>query len=225
MRRLIAMTCLLVAAAVLPAGAATPAADEAAAGLKAALNQGAGKAIALLGKPDGFFGNPDVRIPLPGKLEKNRKTLNRLGMKKQVAALDLAINRAAEAAVPQARQLFGDAISRMSLADALSILKGADDAATQYFRTSMTAPLTEAFTPIVAEATGKLGVVKSYSALASKASAIGLVDPDSASLDAYVTRKALDGLFLMMAREEAAIRNDPLGQANALLKKVFGALR
>jgi hypothetical protein len=225
MRTLIAMTCLLVAAAVLPAGAATPAADEAAAGLKAALNQGAGKAIALLGKPDGFFGNPDVRIPLPGKLEKNRKTLNRLGMKKQVAALDLAINRAAEAAVPQARQLFGDAISRMSLADALSILKGADDAATQYFRTSMTAPLTEAFTPIVAEATGKLGVVKSYSALASKASAIGLVDPDSASLDAYVTRKALDGLFLMMAREEAAIRKDPLGQANALLKKVFGALR
>jgi hypothetical protein len=223
MRGLIAMTCLLLATAV--AGAATPAADEAAAGLKAALNQGAGKAIALLGKPDGFFGNPEVRIPLPGKLEKNRKTLNRLGMKKQVAALDLAINRAAEAAVPQARQLFVDAIGRMSLVDALSILKGADDAATQYFRTSMTAPLTEAFMPIVGEATGKLGVVKSYTALASKASAIGLVDPDSASLDAYVTRKALDGLFLMMAREEAAIRKDPLGQANALLKKVFGALR
>ena len=226
MRRSIAMTCLLLAlATMLPAGAATPAADEAAAGLKAALNQAAGKAIAMLGKPDGFFGNPDVHIPLPGKLEKNRKTLNKLGMKKQVAALDLAINRAAEAAVPEARQLFVDAIGSMSLADALAILRGKEDAATQYFRTSMTAPLTEAFMPIVGKATADIGLVKSYEAVAAKASALGLVDPGSASLDAYVTRRSLDGLFLMMAREEAAIRRDPLGQANALLKKVFGALR
>ena len=225
MRRLIAITGLLLTAMLLPAGAATPDANGAAAGLKAALKQGASKAIDLLGKPDGFFANPEVHIPLPGKLEKGRKTLGKLGLKKQTAALDLAINRAAEAAVPQARQLFVDAIGKMSPTDALSILKGPEDAATQYFRSTMTAPLTEAFMPIVSKTTANLDLAKTYAAVAAKASAIGLVDPADASLDAYVTRKALDGLFLMMAREEAAIRKDPLGQANALLKEVFGGLR
>ncbi len=216
------MLSMLLAVASLPAGAAAIGSDEAAAGLKAALNQGAGKAIALLGKPDGFFTNPDVHIPLPGKLEKSRKTLNKLGLKKQTAALDLAINRAAEAAVPQAQQLFVNAISQMSLADALSIIKGPEDSATQYFRATMTASLTEAFMPIVGESTAQLDLARKYNAVATKASAIGLVEQQDASLDAYVTRKALDGLFLVMAREEAAIRRDPLGQADALLKKVFG---
>lgn len=222
MHKSAALTALLFAMFALPASGATLGNDEAAAGLKAALNQGASKAIAMLGKPDGFLGNPDVRIPLPGKLQKNRKTLDALGLKKQTAALDLAINRAAEAAVPQARQLFVDAIRRMSPADALSIIRGPQDAATQYFRTTMTAPLTEAFLPIVGKHTAELDVAKTYNAVASKASAVGLVEPADASLDAYITRKALDGLFVMMAREEAAIRKDPLGQADALLKKVFG---
>jgi hypothetical protein len=222
MRKLATLLVLLLTGAALPAAAATLGNDEAAAGLKAALNQGAGKAIALLGKPDGFLGNPEVRIPLPGKLQKGRKTLDKLGLKKQTAALELAINRAAESAVPHARQLFVDAIGRMSPADALSIIKGPKDAATQYFRTSMTAPLTEAFLPIVGKSTAELQLAKTYDAVASKASVIGLVEPEDASLDSYVTRKALDGLFLMMAREEAAIRKDPLGQADALLKKVFG---
>jgi hypothetical protein len=221
MRRLIAMSCLLLVAS-LPAGAAAIGSTEAAAGLKAALNQGATKAIALLGQPDGFLTNPDVHIPLPGKLEKSRKTLDKLGLKKQTAALDLAINRAAEAAVPQAKQLFVDAISRMSPADALSIIRGAETAGTQYFRTAMTPQLTAAFLPIVGEHTAKMDLARKYNAVATKASALGLVEQQDASLDAYVTRKALDGLFLVMAREEAAIRRDPLGQANALLKKVFG---
>jgi hypothetical protein len=216
------MFCLLLAVASLPAGAAAIGSDEAAAGLKAALNQGASKAVALLGKQDGFFTNPDVHIPLPGKLEKSRKTLNKLGLKKQTAALDLAINRAAEAAVPQAQQLFVNAIRQMSLADALSIIKGPEDSATQYFRATMTASLTEAFMPIVGETTARFDLTRKYNAVATKASALGLVEQQDASLDAYVTRKALDGLFLMMAREEAAIRKDPLGQADALLKKVFG---
>lgn len=224
MRKLIAMSCLLLAAA-LPAVAATPGAEQTAAGLKAALNQGAGKAIALLGKEDGFFGNADVRIPLPGKLQKARKTLKKLGLKKQTDALELAMNRAAEAAVPQARQLFVDAIGKMSVTDAISILKGPDDAATQYFRSTMTAPLTEAFLPIVGKATADIDLAKRYDAVAAKASSLGLVDPEDASLDAYVTRKALDGLFLMMAREEVAIRKDPLGQADALLRAVFGSLK
>lgn len=225
MRGLIVTTWMLLATVVPVAHAAMPGADEATAGLKAALGQGAGKAIALLGKQDGFLRNPDVHIPLPGKLEKGRRMLDKLGLKKQTAALDLAINRAAEAAVPQARQLFADAIGRMSPADALAILKGPQDAATRYFRSTMSAPLTEAFLPIVSKATANVELAGAYDAVASKASAVGLVDPDNASLDAYVTRKALDGLFLMMAREEAAIRKDPLGQADALLKKVFGALK
>ncbi len=204
------------------AGAATLGKDEAASGLKAALNQGASKAIGTLGKADGFFGNADVRIPLPGKLEKARKTLRKVGLKKEVEALELAMNRAAEAAVPQARTLFVDAISRMTVADALTILNGSPDAATQYFRASMTAPLTAAFLPIVGKSTADLDVAKTYDKLASKAAVVGIVDPQDATLDAYVTRKALDGLFLMMAREEAAIRKNPLGQADALLRKVFG---
>jgi hypothetical protein len=222
MRRLITLFCLLVAVAAPPAGAAAIGSTEAAAGLKRALNQGASKAVALLGKPDGFFTNPEVHIPLPGKLEKSRKTLDKLGLKKQTAALDLAINRAAEAAVPQAKQLFVDAISRMSVADALSIIKGKEDSATQFFRSAMTPSLTEAFMPIVGETTSRVDLAKKYNAVATKASALGLVEQQDASLDAYVTRKALDGLFLVMAREEAAIRRDPLGQADALLEKVFG---
>jgi hypothetical protein len=221
MRRFIAMSCLLLAFAAPSAGAAAIGSSEAAAGLKRALNQGASRAVALLGKPDGFFTNPDVHIPLPGKLEKSRKTLDKLGLKKQTAALDLAINRAAEAAVPQAKQLFVDAIGRMSVADALAIIKGSEDSATQYFRGAMTASLTEAFMPIVGQTTAKLDLAKKYNAVATKASALGLVEQQDASLDAYVTRKALDGLFLVMAREEVAIRRDPLGQADALLKKVF----
>lgn len=212
-------------AAVLLSGAASAATlgkDEAASGLKAALNQGASKAISALGKADGFLGNAEVRIPLPGKLQKARKTLRKVGLKKEVEALELAMNRAAEAAVPQARTLFVDAISRMTVADALNIINGPQDAATQYFRSSMTAPLTEAFLPIVGKSTADLDVARTYDKLASKASVVGIVDPQDATLDAYVTRKALDGLFLMMAREEAAIRKNPLGQADALLRKVFG---
>jgi hypothetical protein len=112
----------------------------------------------------------------------------------------------------------------MSPTDALSILRGPADAATQYFRTTMTPQLTEAFLPIVGKTTAQLDLAKTYDAVASKASVVGLVDSRDASLDAYVTRKALDGLFLMMAREEAAIRKDPLGQADALLRRVFGKL-
>ena len=225
MNKMAALFCLAFAVAAWPVTAAPLDGEKAARALQAALSQSADKAIDELGRPDGFFANPDVHIPLPGKLHKARKTLNRLGLRKQTAALDLAINRAAEAAVPQARHLFVDAISRMSLADALAILKGPDDAATQYFRSTMSASLTEAFLPIVGKATADIDLAKTYDTVAAKASKFGLVEPEDASLDAYVTRRALDGLFLMMAREEAAIRKDPLGQANALLRTVFGQLK
>jgi hypothetical protein len=211
--------------ALLLGAAATANAEEATDGLKAALKQAAGKAVADLGRTDGFLNNPEVRIPLPGKLQKARKTLRKLGMKKEVDSLEVAMNRAAEAAVPEAQALFVDAIGRMTVSDALGILKGPDDAATRYFREAMTGPLTERFLPIVGKATENVELADSYDKLAGKASALGLVDKEDASLDSYVTRKALDGLFLMMAREEAAIRKNPLGQADALLRKVFGGLK
>jgi hypothetical protein len=209
----------------MPAVAASkPGAQESADGLKAALGQAASVAVASLGKTDGFFGNPEVKIPLPGKLQKASKTLRKLGLARQTDALQLAMNRAAEAAVPEARALFVESIRRMSVTDALGILKGPDDAATQFFRASMSDKLTERFLPVVGKATADVQLAQQYKEVATKASALGLMNERDASLDTYVTRKALDGLFLMMAKEEAAIRRNPLGQADALLRKVFGAL-
>ena len=225
-KALVVLALLGLAIAGVPLHAATATAtgtkSETAEGLKAALNQAVVTAVTTLGKPDGFMGNPEVRIPLPGKLEKAAKKLRKLGMRKQTDALELAMNRAAEAAVPEAKALFVDAIKQMSVADAVALLRGPEDAATQYFRGAMSGKLTERFQPIVTKATESVQLAKQYNDVAGRASALGLVDQKDASLDAYVTRKALDGLFLVMAREEAAIRKNPLGQANALLRKVFG---
>jgi hypothetical protein len=223
-RRLALTSLLLMASGALHA--ATPMAAtkaETADGLKAALNQAVATAVTTLGKPDGFNGNPEVRIPLPGKLQKAAKKLRKLGMAKQTDALELAMNRAAEAAVPEARALFVDAIKQMSVTDAVALLRGPDDAATQYFRGAMSDKLAERFQPIVSKATESVQLAKQYNDVVGRASALGLVDQKDASLDAYVTRKAMDGLFLVMAREEAAIRKNPLGQASALLRKVFGS--
>lgn len=214
---------LLMAFAAAPLRAATAASTETADGLKAALNQAVTTAVTTLGKTDGFMGNPEVRIPLPGKLEKAAKKLRKLGMAKQTDALELAMNRAAEAAVPEAKILFVDAIKQMSVTDAIGLLRGPEDAATQYFRGAMSGKLTERFQPIVSKATANVQLAKQYKDVVGRASSLGLVDEKDASLDAYVTRKAMDGLFLVMAREEAAIRKNPLGQASALLRKVFGA--
>jgi hypothetical protein len=192
--------------------------------LKGALEQAVVTAVASLGKAEGFSANPEVRIPLPGSLQKAAKKLRKIGAKKQVDALELAMNRAAEAAVPQARELLVQSVKQMSFKDAMTILTGPQDSATQYFRQTMSEPLTQKFFPIVSKATTEVQVARYYKEAAGKASALGLVDEQDASLDAYITRKALDGLFLTMAKEEAAIRRDPLGQANVLLRKVFGAI-
>lgn len=194
-------------------------------GLRTALTQAAQAAVANLGRTDGFLGNPEVRIPLPGKLEKASRTLKKLGASRQVDDLSTAMNRAAEAAVPEARALLVDAVRQMSVQDAASILTGPQDAATQYFRRTTQARLAERFLPVVARETGRLGLAKRYDNVAGKAAQLGLLKPEDASLDSYVTQKALDGLFLMMAKEEAAIRKDPLGQASSVLKTVFGALK
>jgi hypothetical protein len=191
--------------------------------LRTALTQGAQAAVATLGKPDGFLGNPKVRIPLPGKLAKADKLLRNLGLGAQSDALVTAMNRAAEAAVPEARTLLVDAVRQMSVQDVAGILTGGPDSATRYFRAKTGDSLAAKFLPIVRQSTEKVDLAARYNAVATKASALGLVDPKDASVESYVTQKALDGLFTMIAEEEAAIRANPMGQASRLLQKVFSA--
>ncbi len=193
-------------------------------GLKAALNQAADVAIRQLGVTDGFLGNPDVRIPLPGKLQKAQKLLKTVGLGAEAEALVTTMNRAAEAAVPEARTLLVESVKQMSVADAASILTGPPDAATQYFRRTSSEKLMARFMPIVQKATAKTGVAARYNKLGAKALQYGLIEAQDANIDSYVAQKTLDGLFLTMAREEAAIRKDPLGQSSKLLQRVFGAL-
>lgn len=197
---------------------------EASGGLKQALIQGAGKAVSQLSAADGFFGNKEVKIPLPDSLKKAEKTMRMLGMGKQADELVLKMNRAAEAAVPEAKVLLVDAVKKMSVADAKAILSGGDDAATQYFKKTTSAPMAEKFLPIVKKATENVQLAQQYNKFAELGSKYGVVKKEQANLEQYVTQKALDGVYLMMAKEEAAIRKDPVGQASNLLKKVFGAI-
>jgi hypothetical protein len=193
--------------------------------LRQALTQGASAAVASLGRPDGFLGNPRVKIPLPESLQKAEKLMRKLGMGKRADELITTMNRAAEAAVPEAKELLVNAVKQMTLQDAKAILTGGDDSATQYFKRTTSAPLTEKFLPIVKKATEKVKLAEKYNRYAKQAAKLGLLDEKDASLEDYVTQKALDGLFLMVAEEERAIRKNPLGQASSLLQKVFGALK
>ncbi len=193
-------------------------------GLKAALDQGVTKAVGMLGTTDGFFGNKEVKIPLPNSLKKIEKGMKLMGMGKQSDELVLKMNRAAEAAVPEAKALLTDSIKKMTLADAKAILTGPQDAATQYFKRTTSAQMAEKFLPIVEKATANVQLADSYNKYAEMGSKFGVVKKEDANINQYVTKKALDGLYLMIAKEEAAIRKDPLGQASSIIKKVFGAV-
>ncbi len=197
---------------------------EASGGLKEALTQGVSKAVASLGAVDGFFGNSAVKIPLPDSLKKIQKGMKFMGMGKQSDELVLKMNRAAEAAVPEAKTLLVDSIKKMSLADAKAILTGPQDAATQYFKKTTSAQMGEKFLPIVTKATANVQLADSYNKYAEMGSKFGVVKKEDANINQYVTKKALDGVYFMVAQEEAAIRKDPLGQASSLLKKVFGSI-
>lgn len=197
---------------------------DAAGGLRAALSQGIGTAVAQLGANNGFLNDPKVAIPLPPALEKADRALRMVGMSGQADELRVTMNHAAEQAVAQAKPVFEDALRHMTLTDAKGILAGGDDAGTQYFRRATSAQLTEKFKPIVAGATARLKLASQYDELAGKAAQLGLISSADANLNDYVTARALDGLFSRIADEERAIRKDPLGQANSLIKKVFGAL-
>ena len=197
---------------------------EASGGLKEALTQGVGKAVSMLGATDGFMGNSEVKIPLPSSLEKAQKVMKMMGMGKQSDELVLKMNRAAEAAVPEAKTLLIDSIKKMSVADAKAILTGPQDAATQYFKKATSSQMAAKFLPIVEKATANVQLADSYNKYAEQGSKLGLIKKEDANINQYVTKKALDGVYLMIAKEEAAIRQDPVGQASGLLKKVFGSL-
>jgi hypothetical protein len=197
---------------------------EAVAGLKAALEKGSQAAVASLGKSDGFLRNPKVRIDLPDSLERAEKAMRRLGMGKYADELIVTMNRAAEAAVPEAKALFVDSVKKMTVQDAKGILTGGDTAGTAYFRKSTSTQLRERFLPIVKKATARVGLAQKYNQYAEKGASFGVVKKEDANLDEYVTQKALDGLYLMVAEEEKKIRKDPVSAGRAIIKKVFGAL-
>jgi len=224
MRIFIGLLWLVILAPVRAGGLDAISPQDSGDALRQALTQGASAAVSSLGRKDGFLGNPKVRIPLPESLQTAEKLMRKLGMSKYADELVTTMNRAAEAAVPEARQLLVDAVKQMTLQDAKAILTGGDDSATQYFKRTTSAPLTEKFLPIVKQATEKVQLADKYNRYAKRAAKLGLLDKEDASLEHYVTQKALDGLFLMIAEEERAIRKDPVGQASGLLRKVFGAL-
>ena len=197
---------------------------DASAGVKEALAQGADFAVSSLGKENGFLGNARVKIPLPGYLQKAEKGLRMFGMGKQADELVDTMNHAAENAVAEAKPILVDSIKKMSVQDAKAILTGGDDSVTQYFKRTSSEQLTQKFMPIVKSATQKLQLAEQYNAYAGKAASMGLIDKKDADIDGYVTQKAMDGLFLMIAEEEKKLRANPVAAGSALLKKVFGAL-
>lgn len=224
MRRFLLVVMLACSAAAHAVSLADLSNRDAVAGLKEALTRSAGSAVGKLGKVDGFLGNPQVKIPLPDSLQQVDKLLRTFGQGRYADELVVTMNRAAEAAVPQAKALLIQAVKQMSVQDAKNILTGGDTAATDYFRSKTAQPLAVKFLPIVQKATARLQLAQKYDQFAGKASRFGLVDQNQANIEQYVTQKALDGLYLMMAQEEKAIRADPVGQGSKLLSKVFGAL-
>jgi hypothetical protein len=197
---------------------------DANAGIRAALERGANSAVALLGRQDGFLGNPLVRIELPGALRDAAKLLKATGQGHKLDELVTAMNRAAEAAVPAAKPLLVNAVKSMSVEDGLKILKGGDDSVTQFFAGKTREPLHAQFLPIVTKATEKVSLADKYNAVAKKGVGFGLIKGDEANIQQYVTGKALDGLYRMIGEEEKKIRQDPVGTGSAILKKVFGQL-
>ncbi len=195
---------------------------DAASGIRTALERGAEAAVQILGRSDGFLGNAKVRIPLPGHLEDAAKLMRKLGQGKRVDELVTAMNRAAEAAVPEARTLLVNTVKQISVEDALRLVKGGDTAVTDFFARKTRTPLGEKFLPIVTRATEGVDLAAKYNKVAGKGVGLGLVKAEDANVQQYVTRKALDGLYLMIGEEEKKIRADPVGTGSAILKKVFG---
>lgn len=205
-----------------PANAGGFSESDAAQGIRSALQRGAEMAVASLGKTDGFLGNPLVKIELPGILNDAAKLLKATGQQKRVDELVTAMNRAAEQAVPKAKTLLVNTAKSVSVQDAVKIVRGGETSVTDYFSGKTRQPLTEQFLPIVTQATEKVSLADKYNAVAGKAGKLGLLKGDDTNIQHYVTGKALDGLYRLIAEEEKKIRRDPVGTGSAILKKVFG---
>ena len=192
-------------------------------GLKEALQIGTGNAVQTVSKLDGYYKNPKIRIPLPDTVQKTEKILRAAGYGSKVDEFELSMNRAAEKAAPEAKGLFMDAIKQMTFTDAKKILNGRENEATLYFKDKTSPRLREVSKPIVHQAMGEVGVTKSYQDLEQSARSVPFAGTFAFDLDQYVTDRALDGLFLMVAEEEKKIRQDPMARTTDLLKKVFGS--
>ena len=199
--------------------------DKIAAGLKEALKVSTGKAVASTGRPDGFLKNEAIKILLPEKMRTAAKGMRLLGMGPQLDQLEVGMNRAAEQATPLAKQIFLNAVYKMSIDDARGILTGGDNAATDYFRRQSSADLTTAFKPIVHDAMQRVGVIQQYNQVMKNPVASQLLKSQGFNFDDYVVGKTLDGLFYTLGQEEKQIRRDPAARTTQLLRDVFGNLQ
>jgi len=197
--------------------------SEIARGLKEALTRGSSLVVAQLGAKDGFALDDAIHVPLPRSLQKARNAAKKLGLEKSFDDLELKLNRAAEAATPKAKKLFVAAINDMSVDDARGILKGSDDAATQYFRGKTGAQLANEMRPLVDQALAQVGAVKSFNDLLGRYNRIPGVRKVEADLTGHVVDEGTDGIFYYLAREEKAIRENPLKRSSELLQRVFGS--
>ncbi|HTN67719.1 MAG TPA: DUF4197 domain-containing protein [Burkholderiaceae bacterium] len=199
--------------------------QEAASGLKAALEKGSAVAVAKLGVENGFLNNDKVKIGLPGVLQQARPLLQMTGQGQQLDELVLSMNRAAESAVPLAKPLLLNAVKTMSITDAKNILTGGETSVTDFFRQKTAAPLGVKFLPIVKNVTDRAGLSAKYNATMGQVAKMSVLPQEQATVEGYVTQRALDGLFLMIGEEEKAIRQNPLGAGSRIIGKVFGALQ
>jgi hypothetical protein len=222
---LVFFACFVISVSGFAAGLERFSNADAASGLKQALTEGSAAAVAKLGVENGYLNNPKVKIPLPPSLKKIEGVMRVMGMRRQADELVVAMNRAAESAAPEAKALLVDAVKKMTVQDAKGVLTGGDTAGTEYFRRTTQAQLTARYLPIVKKATDRVGLAQQYNSIAGQGAALGLVKEDQATVERYVTAKALDGLYLMIAEQEKAFRQNPLGASSDIVKKIFGALR
>lgn len=194
-----------------------------AAGLKEALEVGISNGSAVASQLDGYYKNPLIKIPLPNEVQQIGSTLRRIGLGSEVDKFELALNRGAEQAAQKAKPIFISAIKQMTITDALSILRGDKDAATQYLQRVTSKQLYAAFSPVVQEALDKTEATKYYTNIATRYNSLPLVKPINANLNEYATNQAMGGLFKLIAQEEAKIRENPLARTSDLLKRVFGS--
>jgi len=195
---------------------------EIADGLLEALRVGTERVVKQVGALDGYNLDPAIHIPLPGPLKSVQKVLKSVGMSHLADDLELRMNRAAEAAAPEAKELFWQAISEMTFDDARKIYDGPDDSATRYFQRKMTPPLAKRMEPVVDGTLADVGAIRAYDAMMGQYKSVPFVPDVKADLTGYVVDGAMDGLFYYVAKEEAAIRHDPAARTTELLKKVFG---